>query len=245
MKKTGIFLFLFFIPCITFGEDPESIINKTYMLGKDPNIHMIIEMKISAKNGVKERVLDIYMKRTETTSKTLIHVISPGFLNKMKFLLHKDENGTDSKWMKTSKGVRRLSDANNSERVFDSDFTVEDFSGHAATDFKLTLLDTVFIGGKECFAIEAVPSYKFSDYSKKILKIDVDTMILREVDFFDNRGKKIKQYELIETQIINNNIYPLLCRMDNLKTDTNTTLHLQQVVVSGTLPNKIFNKGNL
>lgn len=245
MKRIFLVLVLFFIVEIAFCQSPEAIVRKAYILGNDQNINVKIDMTIRAINGTKKRLLDVYIKRSENSSKILLHIISPAFLNKMKFLVHRNPHGIESRWMKTSKGTRRLSDANNSERVFDSDFTVEDFSDVRTEDFRFSFLDSILIDNEECYTIEAVPLYKNSIYSRKILKIGKDSMILREVDFYDRDGELIKRYKLLDSQIVNTKIYPLFCRMDDLRKGTDTTLHLNQVNIVKNLPDKIFNKGNL
>jgi len=189
-------------------------------------------------------VWTVYIKRTQKTTKTYLHIVSPAFLNKMKFLIHRNENGDETKWIKTSRGVRRLSAANSSERIFGSDFTVEDFSAMKTSEFSLRMLQPVTVDGEECYAVEAVPLNKNS-YSKKIIMVGTKTMLLREVDFFNRDGRKIKQFTLLSTQNIQGKKYPLLCKMENFAKNTFTTLDLKHVDVTHVLPDRIFNKGNL
>ena len=86
----------------------------------------------------KDRGLEIYIQYANENSKTLIQIVRPAFLRKMKFLRQRTADGREDRWLKTSQGVRRLSEANNAEPLFDSDFTVEDLSAFVAGDFTLS-----------------------------------------------------------------------------------------------------------
>ena len=244
LKRLVVILLILCAVSVALSESPESIIDSAYILGNDRNIHIRMDMIISAGNGTKERKVEVYIKRTQKTTKTYLHIVSPAFLNKMKFLVHRNENGDETKWIKTSRGVRRLSLANSSERVFGSDFTVEDFSAMQTEEFTLRMLQPITINGEECYAIEAVP-LKRNSYSRKIIMVGMRTRLLREVDFFDEEGRKVKQYTLLSTQNIHGKKYPLLCKMENFEENTSTTLNLKQVDVTRTLEDRIFNKGNL
>ena len=228
-----------------YAVDPEKVVSQMFILGNDPYMKIRAQMVIHLKNGIKERTLDVYVKREGGSSGVLMHIIAPGFLNNMKFLAHRNEKGVESKWLKTSKGVRRLSSANNSEQVFDSDFTVEDLSEVRKSDFTLAYVETRLFEDEEVYVIEAIPLYRGSLYSRKVLKIGVHSRILREVDFFNDRQELFKQYRLLSTQLIEKRVYPHTCVMENIENGTKTTLDLENIVTGEKLPDKLFNKGNL
>jgi hypothetical protein len=160
----------------------------------------------------------------------------------MKFLNHRDKNGREDMWLKTSQGVRRLSTANNSEPLFGSDFTVEDLSHFEPSELRL---ETIATGGEDTrHLIKAAPLSRYSSYTYKVIHVDKDSGIVARVDFYRD-NELYKKYELIEVRKINGKLYPVVCRMENFAQDSRTTLFIDRMDIVDSIPGRVFNKGNL
>ena len=125
----------------TGAGEAERVLAGASLYGNTPNISMRIAMLISGPRGDKQRVLEAFIKRDGRAARIFIHVVSPGFLANMKFLTHRAEDGSESQWLSTSRGVRKLAGGGAAnERLFDSDFSVEDLSEIDSGTFHLSLL---------------------------------------------------------------------------------------------------------
>ena len=220
----------------------EEILSNIHLLGDAPNIVLTAGMDIKSPRGDKTRTLEIYISQDEKASKVLVQVISPPFLRDLKFLTHQFPDRSDDKWVKTSRGVRRLAEGNYGEALFDSDFTVEDLSRIDRSRFDLEVVDTGESSGIR--AVKAIPTYRNPDYSYKVFKIEVDSGMLTGTDFFRDE-RLIKQYRLLERQVIDGELYPLLCIMEDLTKGTSTVLSIEKVSIADSIPERLFNRGSL
>ncbi len=224
------------------AQSVDEILKTTHLLGDAPNIILTATMDIKSPRGEKTRTLDIYISQDKEASKILAQVISPAFLGNLKFLTHQFADGTDDKWVKTSRGVRRLAEGNYGEALFDSDFTVEDLSRIDRSRFDLEILDTGQTSGIR--AVKAIPTYQDPDYTYKVFKIEAVTGMLAAVDFFRN-NKLIRQYTLVERQTIDGELYPLVCMMEDFEKGTSTLLEIEKVSIEDSIPERLFNRGSL
>jgi len=218
------------------------VLDNTHLLGNAPHIILTATMEIKSSRGDKTRTLEIYISQDEEVSKILAQVVSPPFLRDLKFLTHQYADGSDDKWVKTSRGVRRLAEGNYGEALFDSDFTVEDLSRIDPSRFDLEIADTGASSGLR--KIKAVPTYKDPDYSYKVFNIEVQTGMLTGADLFRD-GKLIKAYTLVERQAIDGELYPLVCKMEDYEKGTSTILRIEKVSIEDSIPERLFNRGSL
>lgn len=217
------------------------ILDNTHLLGNAENIVMTATMDIKSPRGDKSRTLDIYISQDKEVSKILAQVTSPPFLRNLKFLTHQYSNGSDDKWVKTSRGVRRLAEGNYGETLFDSDFTVEDLSRIDEARFDLEVVDAGRTGVR---AVKATPTYGNPDYSHKVFFVEAETGMLTGVDFYDG-DELIRQYTLTERQTLDGELYPRLCKMENFREGTSTVLSIEVVSIEDSIPSRLFNRGSL
>ncbi len=214
------------------------------LFGSAPFITLRVSMSLALPNGTKDRTLEVFIRQDARRTSALIHVIAPAFLSSMKLLTQRDVGGQESSWLKTSQGVRRLSDANGSERVFDSDFRAEDFMAVSPQRFALaTLADTV-IDSVACRTVEARPRSP-RDYARKLLYIAAGDRSLRGIDYLDQGGRPVRRYRLTATQVVEEGTYPLSAEMVDDVEGTSTTLKVTRIDLRSALPDALFNKGSL
>jgi hypothetical protein len=187
--------------------------------------------------------MEIFLQQGNRETKLLMQIVTPPFLRYMKFLQYK-ENGDSQQWLKTSRGVRRLTGANQSDNLFDSDFTVEDFSSIDPALYSVGSLSQADVNGKACYLLELKPRYSDAQYDRKDLYVDRDTYLIRRIDFFSGNNV-YKQYMLSETQTVEGKLFPRICTMETLDEGTSTTIRVVDVSVPDSIPTRTFNRGNL
>jgi negative regulator of sigma E activity len=162
----------------------------------------------------------------------------------MKFLSITDGDET-AQWLATSRGARRVSGTNRNDRLFDSDFTLEDLSDYDPEDYELSLLGSERVSGVDCHVLEAVPIQAETDYAKRIMYIDKAAGLLVKALFLDDAGKTLREFELIERMSVEGVPFPREVKMTTVDAGTFTTLRVDSVVSGEDIPDRYFNRGNL
>lgn len=227
-----------------FSQTAEEILGRATLFGEARWLSLKISMELKGPNGVRQRGLEVFVARDRGTTRFLAHLVAPAFLSQMKFLSHRSADGATSSWLRTSQGVRKLSRANAAERIFDSDFTVEDFTDIDLADFAAELLPDVAIDQVPCHTVQLTPKAR-AQYSRKLLYVAREGGMLHGTDFYDAQGGLVRQYRLLETRRADGTTFPSVSVMRNLPAQTETRLTVETIDAATPLPDKTFNKGNL
>ena len=211
-----------------------------HLFGGFERLQMDFSMKVQGVSGIKVREMTLLMDRSDEDEKLLINIVEPLFLSNMKYL-SLSRKGKENQWMKTSRGVRRLSSRNNSDSLFGSDFSVEDLS--------LTDLDNFnwsYTADQEGdLHIRANPLYESPAYSYKIFRIDTKNHLLKGVRYYDSSEKLVKEYTLLEGTVIDQISFPKRVEMISFDKGSSTLLNIQNVIFNPVFSDGVFNKGNL
>ena len=223
--------------------DPAAILRDAALLGRFSSLEVRFALEISERRGVKERELLAYVEQDGEERRALVQVVSPAFLSNLKFLslASGDER---SQWMSTSRGVRRVAAGNRDERLFDSDFTVEDLSAYDPDDYDLSLLGTENVGEVECYVLQAIPNDTAAHGDRKLLYVSVEERLLYAAEFYAG-GSIERRFELIDTMMVDGTPFPRVARMTTVDADTNTLLTVSSAQPGIDIPDRVFNRGNL
>ena len=225
--------------------DAARLIEGASIFGDADRLELECLMTIDTAQGRKTRTVEAYIERDERVSKILLHIVAPGFLNQMKFLTHIYADGREYTWMRTSRGTTRLSGADRNMRVFDSDFTVEDFSDLTLQGFSLRRLPERTLDGVSCQVVEAVPEDPGRGYQVKVVYLDAEDSFIRGLDYLDDEGEPIRSYRVLTTQTVGGRSAPLRCRMSTPAEGSETILEFTETLVPDSIPARIFNKASL
>lgn len=245
-KKRALIICILLTIIIGMYAEDISFSAKEYMRGMHlfggfQSIEMNFSMSIKSPKGVKERQMKLLMDRQERDEKLLISILEPAFLSNMKYL-SVSQKGRENQWMRTSRGVRRLSSRNNSDSLFGSDFTIEDL---ALTDLDNFYWSYELSGSGVIKKIRAVPVYDTPAYSYKIFTVDEENRLLTGIQYFNESEKLIKEYSLVEQMNVDQFVFPKRVRMKDLEEDSSTTLIIGRVSLDPELSQGVFSKGNL
>lgn len=225
---------------------PTMALKKSSVYGVAATITATIRMKITTPQGGSERTLKAYVKRGKSSSASFVQIISPAFLSSMKFLSKTAADGRQTRWIGTSRGVRRVAtEGSSDEHLFGSDFTVEDLSLIDPQQFQLSLLPKTTIDGRVCYAVQAVPLFRGAGYARKIVYVGSESMLLMGLDYFSGDGTLLRRYRTTSTQRVDGKLFPRTCRMSTPSEKTSTQLIFERVAVGRRIPERIFNIGNM
>jgi hypothetical protein len=250
MKRTKISLLvitaLLVLGGTAFAQTPEEVLAGVNVIGNATNAIIEIDMNIHTGRGSKDRTLEIYYtEEPDGTVKSLAQVISPTFLRNLKFLSYMYSDGRADQWVKTSRGVRRLSSGSGTgQELFDSDFTTEDLSDVSPSDYELDFLSAETILDREVFSVQARPKARGAEYSEKVYYVGKASGLLLGIDYLKG-GDLVKRYRVNETQEIGGDLFPERCTMENLEQDTSTVLNFESIDTPNSIPGTVYNKGRL
>ncbi|MFP4365099.1 MAG: outer membrane lipoprotein-sorting protein [Spirochaetia bacterium] len=242
MKKILVCIWMLLIVYSAFAQSAEQIYEQAFFFSNSDSVVMEVAMTIHERRGDKERELEIFLENeSDGGRRVYMQITRPGFLRNMKYLQHQDGDGSSQQWLRTSRGVQRLTSSNSDEPLFGSDFTVGDLSESAVADYSVSLEEETH----EFFIIRAVPENSGSRYAYRLMHISKESSIIHRVDFYSASSELVKQYELLSTQNIGEYIFPETCIMRDLAAGTETELQFLDLDVDRRIPSRVFNRGNL
>lgn len=241
MKKI-LLLLLFVQPLTAQVNDPaiEAYMEGIHIFGNSPSLEISFTMEIKNEQGVKNRDVSLYMDRNEE-EKILIRIVAPSFLSNMKYLSQRSGD-KEVRWMKTSRGVRRLSAKNNSDSLFGSDFTVEDLSINDLSEYSWSQNPSV---DPIINVIRAYPLYEKPSYAYKIFSIRMSDKLLMKIEYYSKDHELIKRYSLLEELRQDNHSIPQKIVMENFENDSSTILYISKADLKAEYSQSLFNKANL
>jgi len=250
MKKAARVLFLLILLVIPRVQDiasaseAEEILAGAHLFGDSPFLEMEVEMRMTDPSGEKTRGIDIRMSKVGNEYRVYMQITSPSFLRKMKFLQHNPENGDTLQWVATSRGARKITSSGEDERIFDSDFTAADFSSISMDEYRIEGFSENDCEGIPCYRFELSPLDQAGEVTKKVLLLDRQSLLIREVQYYTN-GEMTRRYRLLSTRSIEGKIFPAKSVMEDLREASSTTLFFKKIELPASIPDRVFHYRNL
>ncbi|UTW44571.1 outer membrane lipoprotein-sorting protein [bacterium SCSIO 12696] len=183
--------------------------------------------------------------------KSLILFYTPADVEGTALLSHAQILKPDNQWLflPALKRTKRISSANKSGPFVGSEFAFEDFTAQELNKFTYKFLreepcpqDTDLT----CDVVERYPAYKKSGYKKQVSWTDQKDFQVRQVEFYDRRGDKLKTLTLENYKLYEGNIWRTQKMvMVNHKTGKSTDLLYSDYQFKTGLTDKDFTKGVL
>lgn len=225
------------------AQEPGEILGDAAFVGRFSSLQAEITMEIHDR-GSKSRTLELFVQQSPEEQKVLAQVVAPAFLNRMKFLTIVGESRLDQ-WMSTSRGVRRVAQGSRNERLFDSDFTLEDFAPPNPDNYDLTVLPDERVDGELCHVVRVDPVDIRTDYAYRVIYVSQEDRLLVRARYFNDSDELIRLFELQERMNVGGNAFPARATMRTLTEDTYTTVLARDVETDVNIPARIFSRGNL
>lgn len=221
-----------------FGEDATTMLESASLLGNAERAVFTTQMEIFTAKSSKTRSLTIY-KETEGKDifRLMAQVTSPAFLTHMKLLVLK-EGQQESRWMKTSRGVRSIAMSGRKEQIFDSDMDTEDLVDIESSQF------SIFLKEDNGDTVSLVATEKETGYSR-IVTMDRTSKLIMHIDYFDAENTLYKTYDMLDSTHSEGYEYPKKGRISSIKEKTYTELTFISVEFPSSIPARIFNRHQL
>ncbi|MEY8829745.1 outer membrane lipoprotein-sorting protein [Sedimentitalea sp. XS_ASV28] len=173
--------------------------------------------------------------------KYYVYFTRPADVNKMAFLVWKQQNRDDDRWLylPALDLVKRIAAADKRTSFVGSDFFYEDVSGRNI-DFDTHELKEVTAN---FYVLRNTPkrpgSVEFAYYDMYLHK---GTFLPVRVEYFDRRGRKYRVYDALEVKTIQGRPTVVKARMSNLNTGSSTVVTYRNVRYDVGLPDGIFSE---
>ena len=124
-----------------------------------------------------------------------------------------------------------------------SDMSYEDITG--STDWAEVYTGTIIgieqVDGRDHHRVELVAKSDDITYAKRVLWIDVETMIPTRQELYALSGLLVKAWEMSDVQETDGHKYPMKMRIeDKLKTGSYTEIHTTEISFDVALPEEVF-----
>jgi hypothetical protein len=222
------------------GQSAAEIYDSAWLFMKTPQASMVFTMTIHDSQGERSRGVQAYLRESPSASKMLARVISPAALGNMKFLRVATGGGAGQLWVKTSRGVRRVAAGADGEKLFGSDFTVEDFSVNTSADSRVQRLEDR--ESADSIVLQVVPTGKAA---QRIMTIDRASRLVSQVDFMDAAGAVTRAYRVLEWGEADGIRFPRKARMEDRSKGSWTLLEITQFDAKAAVPDGLFNPAGL
>lgn len=192
---------------LLYGEDltGREIMEEAFNRYDGDDAYFKMEMKLVDKKGnERKRLLEIYTKDYGNLIKTFIKFIFPPDIEGVSFLSweNQDKEDTQYLYLPALGRVRRIVSTQKNLRFVNTDFTYEDMQRRRPEQDTHTLLRESSYKDYNCFVVESIPKKGSSQYSKRISWVGKDNFVILKIEFYNKKGKKIKEYRIKELKKI-------------------------------------------
>lgn len=236
-----IFAAIFLFVCIVYVH-PDShayqILEESSIIGSAERVIYRADMEIFSSRGSKSRKIEIFKEESgDNTYKLLAQVVFPTFLRDMKLLII-SENSQESRWMKTSRGVRSIADSGRTEQIFDSDLDTDDLTNINPDNFNVSLHEK----NEDYYIIHAVET---NTGNKRKITICRQMNIITDIIYYNESGSIYKKYELLDSILIDGEIFPKESVVKRPANNTYTVLTFTSIELPDAIPARTFNRHQL
>ena len=127
-----------------------------------------------------------------------------------------------------------------------SEFAYEDLSSFELAKYEFTYLGDETIDGIDCFMVEAIPTDKFSGYTKLVSWIDKAEYRVIKTDYYDRKKILLKTMNLSQYKLYLDKYWrPHQLDVVNHQTGKSTQLIIENINFNTGLDDKDFNQNSL
>ncbi len=248
MFKKGFFLiglFLLRLGAFGFSMDADEVGWLVYNRYDGDDAYYKIDMELVDKSGDRvRREMEVYIKDYNGLDKTTIVFLSPPDIRGTAFLSIENPKGADKTqflYLPSLGRVRRITSKQKANSFVNTDYSYEDIGRRwPAKDFhKLIGEDSIL--GRPCYVLESVPKKEGeSQYSKRICYIDKETGLSLRREFFDKKGRKIREMRVNKISVVDGIPTVIDSEMIDLRTGHKTVMKVKDVRYNQGLPDKVF-----
>jgi hypothetical protein len=194
------------------------------------------------------RQLQVSRKTIGDVDASYMEVTAPPDLKDTRFLYLDHREGPDEQFMyvPAAKRAIRISSQTRSQSFIGSEFAVGDLVQPEVDAFTYRFTGETDLGGRHAKLVESIPKNPSdSMYSKTIMAIDPNDLLVLRTEFFDAKGKPLKVWSVEKVEKIDGVWTPLEQLMTNVQQPHWTRLTLTDVKYNAPVSDEIFERAYL
>ena len=193
----------------------------------------------------KFRTLVTATKEYGDLKKSYTRFTSPADIDGTAFLTWENKGRDDDQflYLPSLKRVRRIVASQKKSRFVNTDYTYEDMQTREVDEDRHRLVTEEKSMGYDCWVIESVPvDPENSQYGKRISWIVKEVNIPVQTDYYDKKGRKIKEYRAAVLKKIDGVWTAIEYEMHDLKRKHRTLMKINEIKYNRGLEDRIFTK---
>jgi hypothetical protein len=227
------------------SQDAEELLQSAKVFGTAEFTEVTAELDIRQDSRRQTRTIEIaYAEEGPHARKVFAQIVQPRFLQQMRFLMRQASADETEQWLATSRGVRKLDNTGTSERLFSSDFTIEELTGFPNGPYDAEYRGTEDVDGFDTHVIHGEVDSVHSNYDSFLLRRERETGIIVWIEFF-NANRLVKEYRLLEMNEKNGRHYTAHCRMESYDRNSRTELRVTSIQFPPRISESVFTRENL
>ncbi len=243
--------FLIFAICINasaqpFPIDGSTLAQKVYNREDGKDSYATVRMLLLDKRGRKRfRTLISATKEYGEIKKSYIQFTSPADIDGTSFLTWENEERENDQFLflPALNRVRRIVSSQKSSRFVNTDYTYEDMERRKPEQDRHKILREENVGTHECWVLESIPKdAKSTQYGKLISWISKTALLPVKTEYYDSRGKVMKEFTAIEIKQVDGIWSVTESEMHDLKKDHHTYMKTLELHYNRDIPDNIFTK---
>jgi outer membrane lipoprotein-sorting protein len=242
-KRVGTlaaFLLLIGVPARSDDEAARQLVRKVLdALPKEP---FVARVKVTVADEAA-RSLGVSQKIMGGARASYLEVVAPDELSGIRFLFLQPSDGPNEQYIKVpaSRVAVQVSEEIRTQPFLGSTFYVTDLVEPPIGNFTYAFVGEQELLGRKCKLVEARPKEpKDQIYSKTILALDPNDLLILRRQFFDPDGKLVKVWTIEKVDKIDGQWTMLEQKMENVQEKTVSELDVENIKYGAELDDKMF-----
>lgn len=217
-------------------------------VGRDMQMVGSMEL-ISARGQKRQREYMSLRLDHEDGRKVLIRFTEPADIAGTSFLVLETDGSQNTEqhlYLPALKRTRRIVTSQQRRSFVNSDFTYEDMQRQPLKNWTYQLDVPSEYLGRCCYVLISEPRPSTNtQYSRTVSLIDVETFTPLKIDFYDDKNRYSKRYQVGKLALIDGIVTEMEVTMEDLLSAHTTNLVTKQVRYNSNLPDTLFTIRNL
>lgn len=206
-------------------------------------------MTLINKKG-KKRIRDLlryeksYYGDKGINKKTLVFFEYPSDIRGTGLLLwtYEDIKKDDDRWLylPALKKIRRIAGESKNNYFMGTDFTYDDMGGRDVDEDTYELLSDEEVDGITCHKIKSIPVDKSDMYGKKIVWVIPGKWVVTKVEFYDKKGKLLKELRATDFRSVDDIWTPFKLHMNNFSKNHQTVIEVEEMNYNIEIKDQVF-----
>lgn len=242
--------FLFATPGLASQLLPDEVAWHVYHREVGGDMQMVGSMELVSARGQK-RLREYMSLRLDQQDgrKVMIRFTAPADIAGTSFLVLETDGSQNTEqhlYLPALKRTRRIVTSQQGRSFVNSDFTYEDMQRQPLKNWKYQLDVPSEYLGRCCYVLISEPRPSTdTQYSRIISLIDVETFMPLKIDFYDDKNRYSKRYQVGKLAIIDGIVTEMEVTMEDILSGHSTNLVTKQVRYNRNLSESLFTIRNL